>query len=375
MIDIQDVLGKSTEGQISVTSNHGTLTRFLKTGEYDVCYGPHPVFIYEDLIYMDYYGAVFHVGEKSDRHWLFALPKSLLRKNKLVSQLDDWKACELFDDFIGIIIPSLREGYQWQMIRDGDNPSSLNLPDSVSVSFNCLTRLLKSKIAISNRDWKETVLKLLRRKIQLVDVTRDEIIAADPALLRSYRKYRKLDEDFEEWRCQENLSPPKMGFTLMKINDKIEWHRSSTVVVRDIETATSYILGQDEDTYFGCELSTHPKSVKQALLSLAPPEARNKASIRRDVIRQGEWFAVPCKAPPLHESTMVHYFILPNGDRDSNNHEYWDGEHSARITPEGIFVRGGRLNHDEHTMMRFLDKWYKLLHNTAVRSVSQEGVD
>jgi len=117
------------------------------------------------------------------------------------------------------------------------------------------------------------------------------------------------------------------------------------------------------------------RNIDEAFDLLIPEEAKNKKSVQR----QGEWFAVPIPAkevPPLSECLAFCEYeglCLPVEDADSNKHVIV-GE--GRVGPDGrIFMAPkSNLDHNEHMTLRATG-WVYFVRNTAVRSVSVEGVD
>jgi hypothetical protein len=117
--------------------------------------------------------------------------------------------------------------------------------------------------------------------------------------------------------------------------------------------------------------------VPAAFQDLMPPEIRGKRTARR----QGEWFLHSVEEKDLPEAYVTipesssgdgNTFILPKDDPDANDHTVYC--EAARITPEGIFALSPRVTHDQHQSISGTG-WIKFLKNTAVRSVSVEGVD
>lgn len=171
------------------------------------------------------------------------------------------------------------------------------------------------------------------------------------------------------------LVSPGFGFTRVGYR----WHKPSNVLFRDTRTDIYYLLGQDEGSYFGCELSGKPRSIKSAFLDLTPKEARNKPG----VLRQGEWFAVPTSMPNIDNFTTFElsqdsYVVLPKEDRQSNDHILCFGKNKTFIHNGTCYVSGTwRLYHNDHTSLGPLDSKliYAFYRNTAVQSVSVAGMD
>ncbi|MHA2279607.1 MAG: hypothetical protein ACXAC5_01765 [Promethearchaeota archaeon] len=279
----------------------------------------------------------------------------------------------------GVLVPSLVTGQELTLIINGDDSGDLApKPKSVelasSISFDCLARLLSppGKRTI-NRDI--AAQRVARRAVRVLDVTADKRVKATVTVKKQLAELRKN----KSWsQAQIEVKPPESGMTLMGTWVKPEWHQSATVLLTD--GTITLLIGQDEGTYFGCQLADDPKTIKAAYESLTPPEAQRKAGVHR----QGEWFVVPviatsvpaakdCLAICEHDDTIT----LPKEMPDSNSHYIFcnrGGE--VRISADGVFACQVSLRHDEHrTITLPQGKWHTFIKSTAVRSVSQEGVD
>lgn len=140
-----------------------------------------------------------------------------------------------------------------------------------------------------------------------------------------------------------------------------------------------YLLGFDDSQYFGCELpaQSRPKTLDEAHEALKPLEIRsNPESV---LGRQGEWFMMqislePSKIPITERYSNVN-FALPKDDQKSNNHEVcceW-----FTILEDGTiaYCHASLLHWQHPTLNSPKNKLVQFLRNTAVRSVSTEGVD
>lgn len=237
------------------------------------------------------------------------------------------------------------------------------------ISFRCLARFFyndKMGTLAGERRYSREVAKLLvDGTLKIKDFTPSETIKA----VKENGKY----------------IPPSSGFTLAQSypGGPRHWHRSGSVLIRDMRKGgRSYIFGQDEGTYFGCELPKHPRNVTEAYEVLMPKEA-----IGTEFLRQGEWFAVPVDKKDVPEissdvlsATSV---VLPRESKDSNVHELGtDDADNIRVDlkTRRIYVVGyWELLHDEHldlsTPSNKHNQWYTFYENTAIRSFSEEGVD
>jgi hypothetical protein len=140
-----------------------------------------------------------------------------------------------------------------------------------------------------------------------------------------------------------------------------------------------YLFGQDEGTYFGCELppyAVRPTTVADAFQLLTPVKARNKVGVQR----QGEWFSVPTieeKVPSLDKCLASNNCCLnlPVAHPDSHLHEIQSVD--IRLAKDGvIYALDPVVKHNagEHEDL-VAQGWVMFACNTAVQSFSVEGVD
>jgi hypothetical protein len=249
-----------------------------------------------------------------------------------------------------------------QLIGNGDEDiHSIDVEADLTVSFACLAGLFKGAEYVENAETIEDVARMLGAgKIELIAFTKDSyksLTTAEKAKIK----------DMEVRKAQAVLNRP-VGFTL--VGER--WHRSATAVFK--HKNKSWLVGQDEGSYFGVVLKDNPKTVDAAFTSLMPKEARGK----KGVMRQGEWFAVPLgkdEEVPECAWDVVQFtsIILPKENNESNDHELSCGD--GRLRGSEIFVHNFRLEHDQHAGIADQNGWYKIVRNTAERSVSVQGVD
>ena len=284
-----------------------------------------------------------------------------------------------FEKYIGAVIISsppnnekISSSFKSIFLLNADQDDEINTYPTISmveyfgsdghptISFKCVDLLLKKE---------KSYKRFINGGLTLVDYTVDETIHLDEKELKLYEAGK-----FKE------LSPPEIGFTLMH---KI-WHRPSTCLVKDNKTQKHYIFGQDEGSYFGCELPRNASNIKDAFLALTPKEVLEK---RYD--RQGEWFIIEVPESDIpnlqdrlfefgNEKTGVNdidYGHLPIQDEESNFHILSDVRHGMIAKNGQIYVKGGLLVHDQHETINFGNKWHTFYCNNAIRSVSVEGVD
>ncbi len=277
-----------------------------------------------------------------------------------------------------LILNADEEAEEHQVI--GFNSYTKKLP---CLSFSCLANLLANKVIGNTYDESKIIGS---HKIKIVDFSPEEeknISAKDKKSLAKSRKSMGEQFNFNVWAS--SITPPSKGFTLINYGSlNANWHKSPTVVLSSKNK--SYLMGQDEGTYFGCILSDNPKSLDAAYTSLMPKNARNK----KGVLRQGEWFAIPVneKEIPeignpniiiyhdsLHQASDPAIFTLPIEDKDSNTHSITAKKFI--VTKDGRFyIMDFSITHNEHeSMIGKKDQWYTIEKNTAIASYSAEKVD
>jgi hypothetical protein len=246
-----------------------------------------------------------------------------------------------------------------QLVVDGDMTDIEGLPsvkfngssDVAVVSMVCLARITGFvKESFNGGGLNHDIEDAILQKITLVDFTPQQF----KALSAKERKSSKLHQG------------QKKGEWTLGYRDGIRaWHKPSTCV---FEFKNKYFLvGQDEGTYFGVELAGKPQTVEAAYEDLKPPVLRGASA--EDYLRQGEWFACPVKDSRIPKGeeilcTSDGCIILPKDDPKSNDHEI---NGNIIVSKDGVYASNFEVDHPE--------QWYKFVRNTAIRSVSQEGVD
>lgn len=225
-------------------------------------------------------------------------------------------------------------------------------------SLNCFSRFYKNN---------SQAIKALRKgEAVLLDFNADD--------------YLDMTEDelklLDSGNRKKPLLPPKSGYSVVRRR----WHRAATVLIYDKNMNSTFLIGQDEGTYFGVELPKNCKTLEEAFTMLIPKEVRNK-----EFLRQGEWFAVEVnkeEVPKPEEAVLIieNPFLesrihLPRETPASNMHWFEGGE--ILVGKNGVvYFKGCQLNHDQHESMELRSvRWYRFYKNTAVRSFSQGGVD
>ena len=244
------------------------------------------------------------------------------------------------------------------------------------VSFDCLANLIAGKVTTSMESL------LAKTKLKIVDSTLQERKPANANLNNSYKSANKTSAfRFNIWAAKQ--TPPSPGFSLIDNGERdgsLTWHKSPTVLISTGKK--TFLMGQDEGTYFGCILADNPKSIEAAYTSLMPKNARGV----KGVLRQGEWFAIPVKNQKDIPSEFSKEIIFRTNDAidetmifgledESSNRHVFDGE--LIVTKDGqYFARNFSIAHDEHaTLSGENDVWYTFARNTALNSFSAERVD
>ena len=238
-----------------------------------------------------------------------------------------------------------------------------------TISFQCMIRLLNLLNTKTSTAFDQLTKLLGEGTVEVLDYTPDKRI--------------QLTAKQKEQHKRNKLVPPA-GMTVVYHGGKTGYmfHRSATVVLRDNrwEPSPHYLLGSDEETYFGCELKGSPKTVQEAFDNLTPDKARVAGTLR-----QGEWFMVPIaadEAPTLEQCIAIFdkcgwedcSVALPITDPDSNRHCI--SSEDGRIAEDGIFAKAPMMTHEQHEeVCGNRGQWYTFVRNTAVRSVSIGGVD
>lgn len=226
-----------------------------------------------------------------------------------------------------------------------------------SVSFRCIAMLLN--LDISTKKFIDALTSL-----KIIECTADTTNRNDKRLkkITTLGQYKKSE-----------LIPPQPGFTLMFRQGKAYWHRSGSCLFT--ANGKYFLIGQDEETYFGVELPEKANSIDEAYKVLTPKELLKRA----DWQRQGEWYIVPVKAEDVSNKNTSFVFLnkiteigLPIDDPDSNIHKVVAEE--IRIIGNQLYAFCGFVSHDEHAEVNW-NGWATFIKNRAVRSVSVEGVD
>lgn len=284
----------------------------------------------------------------------------------------------------GVIVPTERrtedtKGYKHIALLNGDEDyneinEQTGIDSQPTISLECLMHFYEDAIksSVGSKSPEHQLCDLLASgTIQVVDYTSDDTRQYSKPDRAVFNKINKLRQDGKPVTIKMP-APPEPGFS----DVGGEWHRAATVLFYDTRTKNSIIIGQDEGTYFGCEIKGHPASIEDAYVALAPEGAHDVAG----VVRQGEWFAVPIEedeVPKMEEAIALSAsdITLPIDDPESNQHHI--SSNDIRVGKDGIiYALDPNVEHSagEHEAIAG-DGWCKFLRNTALRSFSVAGVD
>ena len=384
--DHRTAVEKASDAWVASKTPVTTIAKFLKTGKSNTWFEGLPVIREEDSGSSKFTGSLRIVKSKV-LYCLGAIYISPPDGKKAFSEDergDDWRN----GSPDAVLLPSSKKGYAFSLLRDGDDNEfehdhSISVKDEFdcpTISFGCVAALMGNDPEDGN-DRDQALSSIASGKIKIVDYVSDETRAMTEAQRKQAIKHAKKGADV----VLKNLTPPEHGFTAIS-SPKWHWHRAATILLK--AGKETWMVGQDEGTYFGVVLGDHPSTIKDAYLSLVPEQLQNT----RNCIRQGEWFAYP--VPKNQVPDEVDCFcvfgvnaetvesrggglgvVMPKGDPESNSHLLIADE--GRISKDGIFARKFEMQHEEHSTLVPENKtqWYCFARNTAKRSVSMQGVD
>lgn len=299
---------------------------------------------------------------------------------------------------IGVIIPSLGKS-KFVLLADSNMDEEIYPPSMqdravksingtdllITTSFICLARLFAPpRKNPTQKDIAKVVANLANGKIKMLDCVPDSslgLTAKEKKLISFSPKNPTATKPFVMARRELTARP---GYTLLAESNGICWHRAATILIQREAAGKkrTYILGQDEDTFFGCELSKHTNTLKDAFLMLMPPEAQGVKKVRR----QGEWFFIPLASKEVPDEKdcicTVNSGQLPTDDPKSNIHTVETFAAPDRQFRALVHAKMGLIlppktyiDHPEHGGLELGAGYYLVRKNTAIRSVSQTGVD
>lgn len=355
-------LSEEDHDQIQIIKNC-TLSNFVVTGEYVLEYNRFPVILdidSNDLLIIQN-GMIRSIGSGNKITQFLTSktnPSAVIlpfNKTKLTSLTKEFSLPLILNGDIDVIESGLT-------LVGEPTTEHFNFP---TISFQCLVQLTELP---NNQKSTITVAKWLHDgTLEILDYT--------PDISRKLNK-----EELKQLKKGTLITPVGMSF----IGRSKSFHQSASVLIRDHRYKdTYYLIGQDEEVYFGCELLGCPKTIAEAYEDLIPQEAKGEGVQRQGegVQRQGEWFMVPVKEDKIPDRKdclllfdATYRVYLPLDTRDSNEHFIVASE--GRVSKEGVFAKAPELCHIDHASITGKEKnWYTFYKNTALRSVSIEGVD
>lgn len=272
----------------------------------------------------------------------------------------------------------LEDGEGGEAIYDGHPTFSPTVLASLIAGKDMANAATKTKVS--------TILNA--NNLKVLDSTTAFEQTASAEIKKDFTRAKK-DEKFSMVKFNERWkkSAPQLGVTLVSGDGStadLRWHSSPTVLFQ--HNSRYYILGQDEGSYFGCELEGSPQTIEEAFEDLKPVQVRGKSG----VLRQGEWFAVPEPKSAKHDMSnyynnpnvvaILDYdqdtsFVMPKESEDSNDHVLI-ADCGVILKDGTILAQGFSMRHNDHAELKGADNvWYTFYRNTAKGSYSTQGVD
>ncbi|KKL51191.1 hypothetical protein LCGC14_2297940, partial [marine sediment metagenome] len=256
-----------------------TLDHFLQTGESEITWEGDPLVCDKANSILLIKGGVVYIvacwfrqNEKYER----VIPKSKKKKSQWYSDFELDSCNELnMEKCAGALVPSPVSGAKFTIVMNGDedgiNVVSLeNLQLTTTLSYECLAELLSAPGGVEVKS-AEVVDRIASSKLKVIDSTADK---TRPVTAAMKQRISALKKELSWDMIQTKIKPPEAGMTLIGYSLNAGWHRPATVLVSDGKQ--TYLIGQDEDTYFGCQLADNPQTISGAYVSLIPPRVRGK---------------------------------------------------------------------------------------------------
>lgn len=278
----------------------------------------------------------------------------------------------------GLLFPEVfgKSKDKMTVIRNGDNEAPSSQPWSVqllvaedfhyTISPSCIALILDM-----SAQTQQVCQSLVEGRIRILDFVPDTRLKFTSAERHHFHHYGYSS-------TQEEHGHKHPGFSVVCE----EWHRPGFCLFARKNTTTRYLMGMDNGTYFAVELpeGVEIRTAEQAFKRLEPDEAKGKR-----YLRQGEWFMISTpgrQVPPIekcqiaggrfNDAKLPIQFDLPVGSKDSNIHGVNCVE--FRVCDGVIYAHDPHILHDDHPEVTAAG-WVRFVRNTAVRSVSVEGVD
>lgn len=286
-------------------------------------------------------------------------------------------------------IPSSNKNQKYVLVLNGDEDVALPIIPSdvktevLTISFTCLSRFYEQKENVyENEHIRSVISKLTSGKIKVIDYSPDSEIKISAVELKQIKKLEKKNPVSIQL-IRESIEVPKdkVGYTLVgtisNYKTIYKWHRSASAILYDTVGKFSILLGQDEGSYFGCQLADNPKNLAAAFLSLQPKEILGTNSKR-----QGEWFFLKIEESDVPKDEECIAIVKSNNDELYLNKETDGANHHVtsvkpvKITKDGVYAFSPTLMHGNGDHIDVSEVgWVKFCKNTAVRSFSVQGVD
>lgn len=336
------------------------IENYILTGEYSIEFQKNPIFFHDEFLIIknnivykcDYDDMAPEIdSEEEGTNWERHLSNELKR-----------------EEILGVLVPTKNKNQKFFVIANGDDGGSIfgttlskskTLKNIATISFRCFGSFYD---LTSMNDIAEKI-----KKVKLLDFVKDE---TKEYTVRENERINALIWSGQSLAENFKYKLPADGFVATRTN----WHKAATALFHDPAEGFNILMGMDENSYFGVELSGLPKTIAKAHEDLKPFEIRKRTILGR----QGEWFAVaanddeiPEVKDCLLEGKILH---LPRNSEDSAFHTV-SGD--IRVNSHGkIFAQDARLRHsrDEHADLE-TDGWVWYARNTAIRSFSEIGVD
>lgn len=328
------------------------------------------LYMNDGLCYIEDGAAIFHIGQLDG-----------VALNKRYPSLD-WGTLQAF------VFNRPNGSDKLTILKSGDNGGchfvTLNLfANHPTISFACLGRLLNPKLAECDASVAtDFAIKYQKAgNLELLDFEPDQtkdIPSRMKEQLKLVLKLLKDGESSKELNSRMPIAPNGWSVIRGQTVGLCYMHKPAQVLIKDKKTNRHFIFGQDEGSYFGCELPKGCKTVKEAFKMLVPLEAKGQK-----YRRQGEWFVVPVSAKqvPSQEKRIASSedsLMLPKESSASNSHTLYQHQNENYemfvASNKQIYAKGCMLEHDEHESIA-IKGWHTFYRNTAVRSFSEAGVD
>lgn len=359
----------------SVDDTENSLEKLLKSGKTNLVYGKDLVGQQDGDFYFIKNGV--HCATFDSNQILNSdIPKQIVaQKQKILSSF--------------VLAPGTSK-QKYTFVSNGDNDADQISVDNeltqLTISFNCLSRFYPMKNGLDpdskegEKEFPSHISKVCARiangEIKVIHFTPDVKVNLTTTEKNILNKLLKISRSLAYLR--DNMTASKPGYTLVNTYTEktpYKWHMAATALLYDTVKGFTILLGQDEGSYFGCQLADNPKTIDAAFISLQPKEVRGTNSKR-----QGEWFFLKVTDVPADEKCIG--FASSKDTEFYLNKETGGAEHyissskDIRITADGVYAFHPTMSHSNGDHLDVSETgWVKFCKNTAVRSFSVQGVD